>query len=186
MAGHLEECPLAIVECPFSIVGCKSVVRRDQKLEHLKQTAEQHMICNKDAIVSIQNELTEVKQLLELKTRQFDKTQTALKDTLERLTATQDELSSVKQELKDVKKELHSRIEENEAKLQQLQAQFKDNMKVLMSPSSTDQFPVDYDSIRSGILLIKVTDFERKRNSVKVGTLNLSTPVNMATRCACI
>ena len=160
MTGHLEECSLAVVECPFSIVGCKSVLRRDQKSEHLKQTAEQHMMYNKDAIISIHNELKEVKQLLEVKIQQFDETQTKLKDTLERLSATEDELSSVKQELKDVRKELHPRIEENEAKLQQLQ--FED-VKVQLPPSSIDQFPMDYDCIKTGILLIKMTDFKRKK-----------------------
>ena len=72
MTGHLEECPLAVVECPFSIMGCKSVLRRDQKSEHLKQIAEQHMMYNKDAIVNIHNELKEIKQLLEVKIQQFD------------------------------------------------------------------------------------------------------------------
>ena len=76
---------------------------------------------------------------------------------------TENELSSVKQELKDARKELHSRIEENEAKLQQFQAQFEDNMKVLMPSSSVDQFPMDYASMKTGILLIKITGFERKK-----------------------
>ena len=78
MTRHLEERPLAIVKCPFSIVGCKTVLRRDQKSEHLRQTAEQHMICNTDGIVNIQNELEDVKQLLEVKAQQFDETQTRL------------------------------------------------------------------------------------------------------------
>ena len=99
---------------------------------------------------------------------------------------TENELSSVKQELKDARKELHSRIEENEAKLQQLQAQFEDNMKVLMLSSLVDQFPMDYASMKTGILLIKSLVLNVKRNNVKVGTLRLFIPVNVDTRCACI
>ena len=164
MTRHLDECPLAVVECPFAIVGCEGVVRRDNKVDHLKQTVDQHTMCNKNAIVSMQNELKEVKQLLQVKDQQFHSTQTRLNNTVERLSATENELDSVKQELKDIKKELNSRIAENEAKLQQLQLQVEENMKILMSSVLANQHPIDYANTKTGVLLIiRVTDFERKR-----------------------
>ena len=163
MTKHLEGCPLAVVKCPFSSVGCDSDVRRDHMVEHFKLMAEQHIMCNKGAIVSIQNELKEAKQTLEVKNQQLDSTQARLKNALEKLSATENELCSVKQELQDVKEELHSRVEENETKLQQLQAQFKDTMKFLTS-SSLDKCPVDYNDVKTdGLLMVNVTDFEHKR-----------------------
>ena len=54
MTRHLDECPLAVVECPFAIVGCDGVIRRDNKVDHLQQTVDQHTMCNKNAFVSMQ------------------------------------------------------------------------------------------------------------------------------------
>ena len=41
MSGHLEECPLAIVECPYVAVGCESVVRRKEQMEHVMRSVGQ-------------------------------------------------------------------------------------------------------------------------------------------------
>ena len=164
MTRHLEGCPLAIVNCPFSTVGCDTVVRRNCLTEHLKMMAEQHIKCNKDTIASIQHEVKEAREMLEVKSQQLDNTQARLKEALEKLSATENELHLVKQELKDVKKELHSRSEENETKLQRLQTQFEDVMRLLTSSSSPGKSPVDHDDVKTdGLLMVKVTDFEHKR-----------------------
>ena len=54
MGGHLEECPLAIVECLYAAVGCESVVRRKEQMEHVMRSVGQHMEYNKYAIVTTQ------------------------------------------------------------------------------------------------------------------------------------
>jgi len=159
---HLEGCPLALVECPLNILGCKSVIRRDCRLQHMEETAEQHMVCTKNAIVSVQNELKYMKQMFEVKSCQLDSTETKLQNVLERLSATENELDSVKQELKDVKEELLCRMKENEVKFQQLLAQFEAYTRAPISSSSVDQC-FTHDTVKNAILMIKVGEFVRKR-----------------------
>lgn len=66
----------------------------------MKQAAEQHVICNKNTFVSIQNELKELRQLFEAKSQQLNSIVIILNDTLERLRVTENDWDFIAQEIK--------------------------------------------------------------------------------------
>ena len=107
---HLEECPQAVVECPYDIVGCQSVVRRAEKLNHLKEMAEQHMEYNLSASLGNQRELQCTKQQLKATEEELKRTQNQLEETNQSLEgvkqAMEAKLQAKEQEIADVKKDL--------------------------------------------------------------------------------
>ena len=88
MSGHLEECPLAIVECPYVAVGCESVVRRKEQMEHVMRSMGQHMEYNKNTILGTQNELERIKE--------------ELQNTCDKLHAREKELQNTKEDLQTI------------------------------------------------------------------------------------
>jgi len=117
---HLEECPQAVVECPYSIVGCQSFVKRAEKLNHLKEMAEQHLEYNLDTSIRNQRELQSTKQQLiateeELKCtqHQLEETNKNLelnKQTMEtRLQVKDQEIADLRKDVRQLKEILTSR-----------------------------------------------------------------------------
>lgn len=160
LADHLEQCELAVMECPFAVVGCSDVITRQDKLQHMKEKAEQHMECNKTTILNIQKELTLSKKMIESKDKQLNSLQQSLKSTQERLHAAEKELETVKQELKNVTGELQSRLETSEANLKQ---QFENYVRRPIWSFALHNSSVDAVQERQSILLVKVDQFEHKK-----------------------
>ena len=71
MSVHLEECPLAIVKCPFAVVGCDIVVRREERMGHMKEALGQHVECNKEAIMELERAKTALEEQLQTKEQEL-------------------------------------------------------------------------------------------------------------------
>ncbi|XP_065887878.1 TNF receptor-associated factor 3-like [Dysidea avara] len=91
MNVHLKECPLAIVKCPFAVVGCDIVVRREERIGHMKEAVEQHVECNKEAIMELERAKTALEEQLQTKEQELADIKDMTKKFKEYLRATIDE-----------------------------------------------------------------------------------------------
>ena len=112
ISGHLEECPLAIVECPYAAMGCESVVRRKEEVEHVMGSVGQHMEYNKNTILANQNRLDVKEQEME--------------NVKQDLQATKDKLIAKERELDDVKRDLQATRDRLDTKEQAMMSINKD------------------------------------------------------------
>ncbi|XP_065887556.1 TNF receptor-associated factor 3-like isoform X2 [Dysidea avara] len=149
MSVHLEECPLAIVKCPFAVVGCDIVVRREERMGHMKEAVEKHVECNKEAIVELERskttlkeqlsakeqELTTVKNALQKaiddKERELDRVRNSIDAIEDKLKAKDQELAVVKVTTENLKKSIDDKEKELRKNSEDSKCELEINMKQL-------------------------------------------------------
>lgn len=62
MAGHLQECPLQVVECAFRSIGCGEAVARRDLDSHMSFAQSHHLLLAVDTIADLSHELEAVKE----------------------------------------------------------------------------------------------------------------------------
>ena len=117
MVVHLEKCPLAIVKCPFAVVGCDSVVRRQERMGHMKEAVGQHVECNKEAISELIRAKTGLEEQLKAKEHKLADIQRAI-----------DEKSK---ELDEIRKEAKEKERSMQESIKQLKEMFEQELQRL-------------------------------------------------------
>ena len=120
--AHLEVCPLAIVTCPFAVVGCDSVVRRQEKMGHMKEAVGKHVECNKEAI----SELIRAKTGLEERLKAKENELAEIKSTTESLKRAINEKGK---ELDDLRKTAEKREKTMQEKMKLLKEMFEKELQ---------------------------------------------------------
>ncbi|XP_065887555.1 ranBP2-like and GRIP domain-containing protein 3 isoform X1 [Dysidea avara] len=134
MSVHLGECP--IVKCPFAVVGCNSVVRKEERMGHMKEALGQHVECNKEAIVELERAKVALEEQLQAKEQEL----ADIKNTMKNLKKTIDEKGK---ELDEMKMKAEERVQIVQESMKQLKEMFEQELMKLRRELNVGVFSFD-------------------------------------------